>query len=318
MDVLEGKPLEVDIDKITPDPDQPRQHIDEEAIGELAQSIKTEGIINPIEIDSNYMIVTGERRWRAARLIGLKTVPCKIIEVAPENRFRRQVIENIHNNTMSPMDTSNALVKLLSWSPGDQHPKAPLTGPTADRGMRRLGEEIGKSHNWISGLIQLQGENEETKEYLSRKEAKYSIIREINRGAPEELKETFKQKVISEKPTLTDRETTNELLRAVKWAPDKAKELLSEDYSRNRSAQNIIKIHKIAPEHDTTDEGRKLGVGIVKHVMRLEELVEEIDVSKALPAEKTKMASSLRKLGNRLIALANELENTPLIGRVIS
>ncbi len=316
MDVLEGKPVEVDIDKITPDPDQPRQHIDEEAIGELAKAIKTEGIINPIELDPNYMIITGERRWRAAKLIGLKTVPCKIVELAPGTRFQRQVIENIHNNTMSAMDTSDAFVKLLSLLPGNKHPQAPLTGPTADQGISRLAEKLGKSQGFISQLLALQNEKEDVQKYLRQKDAKYSLIRQINSRAPEELKDAFKQKVVE--GTLSDRAVTDELISAVKWAPEKTRELLATDYGEGRSGQNIVKIHEIAPEPDTTDEGRKLGVGIVKHVMRLEELVEEIDVSKALPSEKTKMATSLRKLGNKLIDLANELESVPMIGHVVS
>ncbi len=90
------KIVNVLLSKIKPDKNQPRQTIDEEHIKEISQSIVTEGVINAIEIDENNVIITGEQRWRAAKLAGLKEVPCKILKITPELRFRRQVIENLH------------------------------------------------------------------------------------------------------------------------------------------------------------------------------------------------------------------------------
>ncbi len=79
---LDEKIISIPIEKIKPDVNQPRQYIDEEDLKGMAQSIVTEGIINPIEVDKNFVIVTGERRWRAAKIAGLKSVRAMIIEVS--------------------------------------------------------------------------------------------------------------------------------------------------------------------------------------------------------------------------------------------
>src|SRR5574344_988477 len=73
---------EIEIEQITPNPDQPRQHFDETALGELSTSIRELGIIQPLTLrkigNDNYQIISGERRYRAARLAGLNSVPAYI------------------------------------------------------------------------------------------------------------------------------------------------------------------------------------------------------------------------------------------------
>jgi len=106
----------VSIDKLRPDPNQPRKFFDAETIVALAVSIRNEGIINSIEVDKNYVIITGEQRWKAAKIAGLKEVPVKIIEgIDSRGRFIRQVQENIHQNTMAVWDTAEALYKIMTW-----------------------------------------------------------------------------------------------------------------------------------------------------------------------------------------------------------
>ena len=73
--------IEIEIDKIKPDKDQPRTSMDELELKEMAQSIVTQGVINPIEVDNDMVIITGERRWRAAKIAGLKVVPVKIFNL---------------------------------------------------------------------------------------------------------------------------------------------------------------------------------------------------------------------------------------------
>jgi len=111
------------VDKITPDALQPRKYFDEEALKEMAISIKNEGLINPIDFDENFVIITGERRWRSSKLAGLKEVPVRFLSgLSPDKRFIRQVQENLHQNTMSAWDTALALdkVRKMICSPGEQ------------------------------------------------------------------------------------------------------------------------------------------------------------------------------------------------------
>jgi len=105
---------EIEVEKIKPDPEQPRESFDKEKLKELAQTFKTQGIIQPIEIDENYQIITGERRWRAAKLAGLKKIPCKIVRgLTPEQKLERRLIENIHHEPLTEIEKAKAIKKLI-------------------------------------------------------------------------------------------------------------------------------------------------------------------------------------------------------------
>ena len=84
--VVSSGVVEIDINKIKPNPNQPRKNFDPEALNELASSIRTHGIVQPIVVndlkDGTYLIIAGERRWRAARLCGFTTVPAVISPVS--------------------------------------------------------------------------------------------------------------------------------------------------------------------------------------------------------------------------------------------
>jgi ParB family chromosome partitioning protein len=105
--------VEKKINEIIPDKNQPRKNIDQEKLEEMTRSMITEGLINPIEIDENNVIVTGEMRWRACMAAGQEVIKCRVVKVAGRDRYKRQVIENIHNNTMNSWDTAKALEYLL-------------------------------------------------------------------------------------------------------------------------------------------------------------------------------------------------------------
>jgi len=135
----EKKVIWVDTDKISPDPNQPRTVFNDEEIASTAFTIESQGIINPIEVDENYVIVTGEIRWRAAQKAGLKRVPCIIWQNGSDKRFERQVVENLHHHQLSDRDREAAIVKL--W-------KTEIY-PT----MALLGKAVGLSENRISELL---------------------------------------------------------------------------------------------------------------------------------------------------------------------
>ena len=105
---------EIEINKIKPDKEQPRKDFDKEKLKELAETYKTQGVIQPIEIDENFVIITGERRWRAAKLAGLKKIPCKIVEgLTPEQKLERRIVENIHHEPLTDLEKAEAIKKLM-------------------------------------------------------------------------------------------------------------------------------------------------------------------------------------------------------------
>ena len=110
-----GRPMEIPLDTIDPDPDQPRRAIDPVAISELAETMLIAGVIQPIMVRKSqtagrWVIVVGERRWRAAKLAGLKTIPAlESKDWEPADRAQRQVIENQHRVSLSNTDIARAV-----------------------------------------------------------------------------------------------------------------------------------------------------------------------------------------------------------------
>jgi ParB family chromosome partitioning protein len=116
MNPLETDLIELDIDQLEPTEIQPRKLFNEDKLNELAQSIKTNGIIQPIVARRNgerFQIIAGERRWRAAQLAGLQKVPCIIKDIAEENVLEMSLIENIQREDLNPIEEANAYKNLL-------------------------------------------------------------------------------------------------------------------------------------------------------------------------------------------------------------
>jgi ParB family chromosome partitioning protein len=113
---LESDLLELDIDQLEPTDAQPRKVFNEDKLDELAQSIKANGIIQPIVArrkGERFQIIAGERRWRAAQIAGLLKVPCIVKDVADENVLEMSLIENIQRENLNPIEEANAYKSLL-------------------------------------------------------------------------------------------------------------------------------------------------------------------------------------------------------------
>ena len=111
-------PLEVDVDRLSPNALQPRGHVDDERLADLARSIKSNGVIQPIivrKVGDRFQIIAGERRWRAARLAGLLRVPVVVREVAKgqeRSLLEMALIENIQRENLNPIDEAHAYRRL--------------------------------------------------------------------------------------------------------------------------------------------------------------------------------------------------------------
>ena len=106
---------EIDIDLITPNPRQPRTFIEEHGLEELAQSIRTHGVIQPIlvrRVDGRYEIVAGERRWRASQRAGLLKVPVVVRDVPDDKLLEVALIENIQREDLNPIEEAQAYRRL--------------------------------------------------------------------------------------------------------------------------------------------------------------------------------------------------------------
>jgi len=110
-----GRPQEIDIDLLFPNPDQPRQHIEETKLEELAQSIRSHGVIQPIlvrKVADRVEIIAGERRWRAAQRAGLLKVPVVYRDVPDTHLLEVALIENVQREDLNPIEEAQAYKRL--------------------------------------------------------------------------------------------------------------------------------------------------------------------------------------------------------------
>lgn len=108
---------EIELEKIVPNPYQPRQYFDEEALSELCESIRTLGIIQPLTLrempDGRYQIISGERRYRASKLAGLKTVPAYIRTADDAAMLEMAIVENIQRENLDAIETALGFQRLI-------------------------------------------------------------------------------------------------------------------------------------------------------------------------------------------------------------
>jgi ParB family transcriptional regulator, chromosome partitioning protein len=134
----------VAISAILPNPDQPRSNFDQEKLNELAQSIRANGIIQPVTVrpvgDHKYKLIAGERRWRAAQIAGLTEIPVYIRHVGHDLALELALIENIQRADLNPVDTAQAFRQLV-----DGH------GLSHDQ----VAERTGKDRTTITNFLRL-------------------------------------------------------------------------------------------------------------------------------------------------------------------
>ena len=135
---------EIDIEKIKPNPNQPRKNFDIDALNELASSIKVHGIVQPIVVndlgDGTYMIIAGERRWRAANICGLKKVPAVVRNYTEKQVKEISIIENLQREDLNPIEAAKAIKELM-----DEY------GLTQDA----VSDRIGKSRSSVANTLRL-------------------------------------------------------------------------------------------------------------------------------------------------------------------
>ena len=135
--------LEVPLDDIDPNPRQPRTHMDEEPLEELARSIEAHGVLQPIIVrrrGDRYELIAGERRWRAARTAGLESIPCLIQDIDDRTSLQIALIENLQRDDLNELDLAEGYRCLID-----------------DFGLTQeeLGQRIGKSRSAVTNSLRL-------------------------------------------------------------------------------------------------------------------------------------------------------------------
>jgi ParB family chromosome partitioning protein len=135
--------LHCEVDRLVPNKDQPRQSFDEQKLRELSESVRSRGIIHPLIVrkqNGGFTIVTGERRWRAAKLAGLKTVPVLVKDISDAEMVEMALVENIQREDLNPLEEAEAYRQLI-----EEH------GLTQDQ----LAKRVGRQRSSVANVLRL-------------------------------------------------------------------------------------------------------------------------------------------------------------------
>ena len=170
-DLLEGGGVryeEVPLDKVVPGSAQPRARIETESLAELSDSIRQQGIISPIVVriknQDQYEIIAGERRYQAAKLIGLDTVPVIVREADQSQALAMALIENIQRENLNPIEEASGIQRLIDDC-GYTHEEA--------------AQAIGRSRSGVTNMLRLLGLTEEVKQMVTRGELEMGHARAL-------------------------------------------------------------------------------------------------------------------------------------------
>ena len=151
-----GRVLDLSVDRIVPNPWQPRQDFDEESLSSLASSIKKDGLIQPVAVrgkgSSSYELITGERRWRAAKMAGLATIPAIILDYDDRGMAEMALVENLQRKDLNPIEEGMAYTKLMD---------------TYGLTQEEVSRKVGRSRPYIANIVRLLELPQEIKDFLS-------------------------------------------------------------------------------------------------------------------------------------------------------
>ena len=218
-ETIENKGVDlIDINLIKSNENQPRKRFDDEKIMELSESIKHNGIIQPIILKKdkkNYTIVAGERRWRAAKLSGLKEVPAIVMDLTEKQVMEISLIENIQRQDLNSIEEANAYKRLLN--------EFELT-------QDELSKRLGKSRTAITNTMRLLNLSEDVQQYLIEGVISEGHGRVLLGIEDEKLQYEIAQKVIDDKISVRELESVVRNLKKSK--DDNKKKKQCEDLSR--------------------------------------------------------------------------------------
>lgn len=204
--------IEININQVEPDRDQPRKTFNEDELNELADSIKGIGIFQPLLVqkkDDYYEIVAGERRWRAAKIAGLKEVPCIVREFSEIEKVEIQLIENIQREDLNPIEEAQAYKRLVD----EFHMK-----------QDEVAEVIGKDRTTITNSMRLLNLADEVQEFLIDKKLTPGHARALLSISDKVQQTEIATQVFDQKMTVRD---TEKLVKSL-GKPKKPKKLTPE------------------------------------------------------------------------------------------
>ena len=199
---------EVELSKVQPNPDQPRTHFKPEEIEELANSIKKEGLLQPIlvnKVGDHYQIIAGERRWQACKSLDMKTIPVRFWAADNDKALELALIENIQREDLNPIEEAYGYKRLMER-----------------KGMTQseVAQTVSKGRSTIANALRLLDLPEEAQQLLFEEKISAGHARAILSIPTPEGRKTLTNKLVNEKLSVSETESIARLLSG----RDKSKE----------------------------------------------------------------------------------------------
>ena len=210
---------EIPVDRILPNPAQPRLSYEEESLTELAASIREHGVLQPIlvrPVGSNYELIAGERRWRASRLAGRESIPAIVADFDEETALEVSIIENLQREDVSPLEEASMYAKMtgLGYS------------------VRQLAQKIGKDKGYVENRLRLADAPPEIRELVSVRRDTISHAYELMKIPDERKRRRLAKRVAAGELSLAR-------LRAITGGGDEADASAEVPAMRRRRARTV-------------------------------------------------------------------------------
>lgn len=240
----------IDINKIEPNGQQPRKNFDEDSLNDLADSIKQHGMIEPLIVKKTengfYNIIAGERRWRAARIAGLKKVPVIVKDYTSQQIMEVALIENLQREDLNPIEEAEAFQRLID----EYHLK-----------QDEVAEKVSKSRVAITNSLRLLKLDERVRCMLIEEKIKSGHARALLSIEDNDLQYEIAVKVFDEKLSVRE---TEKLVRKVstegKIKKVEKKELFTPQeemvYKQYEEKMKVLMGTKVSINHKTRDKGK--------------------------------------------------------------
>lgn len=242
--MADGKLMYLPVEQIQRGKYQPRRDMHTEALEELAESIKVQGVMQPIVVrliaPEKYEIIAGERRWRATQIAGLDTIPAVIREVPDEAAIAMALIENIQREDLNPIEEASALKRLQD--------EFELT-------HQEVADAVGKSRTTVTNLLRLMALDGDVKTLLERGDLEMGHARALLSLTPEQQREIGRQ-IVAKGLTVRQAETLVRKIQTAKNNPSNAPEPVSADIVRLQEDLSQTLGAKVAIQHTAKGKGK--------------------------------------------------------------
>jgi ParB family chromosome partitioning protein len=247
------------LDRIDPNPDQPRLTFDEESLHELAASIVEHGVLQPILVrpaaDGRYQLIAGERRWRSARIAGLREIPAIIEEIDDQTALEIAIIENLQREDLSPLDEALMYERMTT-----QHGYS----------LRKLAQKLGKDKGYIENRLRLADAPSEIKQLVSLRKDTLSHAYELLKVEDPKRRRRLAEQVARGELTLIK--------------------------LRERIEGRPIREHAVAGDHGSEGEVERPAGAEVEEVVEARRLDAPLTGEDALQLAKARLAEALEDL----------------------